>query len=103
MRTTIALGVLFAFVRIWMGFTTEPTQADLTDVFKDAVHVYMGSLGVLAWQLSPYWRWHHWADARRTGWCGTFIIFWLKGQSWQWWLFWSLCVIEVAVAMLQRI
>ena len=72
---TIAIGVVFGLIRVVMGFTMEPTSATLVDVYKDTVHVYMGALGVFAW--------------RKSGWAR--------------WLFWGLCAVEVAVAVLQRL
>jgi hypothetical protein len=72
--TMLALAILFAIVRVAIGLTCEPTHATLIDVFKDVVHVYMGVLGLLAWKASGLYRW----------------------------LFWLLCVLEVSVAVLQR-
>lgn len=72
---TVAAGIVFAMIRIWIGFNCEPTSATGLDVFKDMVHVYMGALGVFAWLSNG----------------------WARG------LFWSLCFVEVAVAVIQRL
>ena len=72
----IAVGVVLAIIRIWMGFAVEPESPSWVDVYKDVAHLFIGGLAV-AW-------WH----AR---------------HRWQWRLFWSLNVVEVAVAVLSRI
>ena len=87
MKTTIAVGVLFAAIRIWMGFTMEPTHADPVDVYKDMVHLYMGGLFVAI----------RYEKLHRAAYKGNSQFFWQR------WLFWSLCVVEVAVAVFQRI
>lgn len=75
MKTAIAIGVVFAAIRVVIGFTCEPTSATWIDVYKDAVHVYMGAIGVFAW----------------------------KSSGWARQLFWSLCAVEVVVSVLQRL
>lgn len=75
MKSMLALGILFAVIRVAIGFECEPTEITLIDVFKDLVHVYMGVLGLLAWQSPGFYRY----------------------------LFWWLCAIEVAVAIVQRL
>jgi len=75
MWPTIIFGILFGIVRVVIGATVTPSSPTLVDVFKDAVHLYMGGLFV-AWRFQK--------------------------TDWQKWLFWSLCALEVAVAALSR-
>lgn len=75
MKTTIFVGVLLMISRVWMGFNVPPTSPTWGDVYKDAAHLFMGGLVVCAWR---------------------------DGKKWQWLLFWSLNVVEVAVAILSR-
>lgn len=72
MRTTIAIAVLFAVARIWVGLNFTPEPFHWLQAYKDAAHLFMGGLAV-AW--------------------------WLQRFRWQWWTFWALNVIEVAVAV----
>lgn len=76
MKTTIAIGMLLAAVRIWIGFNIEPESFHWVQAYKDAAHLFMGGLAV-AW-------WH-------------------GRQRWQWRLFWALNVVEVAVAVMSRV
>lgn len=76
MKTTIAFGLLLAASRVWLGATVEPEEFQWVQVYKDIAHLYMGGLAV-AW--------------------------WYKRYKWQWWLFWSLNAVEVAVAIWSRV
>jgi hypothetical protein len=76
MKQTIAFGLLLAVGRIWIGMNHAPESFQWLQVYKDAAHLFMGGLAV-AW--------------------------WFNRHPWQWWLFWSLNVVEVAVAILSRI
>jgi hypothetical protein len=73
---TLAIGILFAASRIWLGFVVEPEVFSWFDAYKDAAHLFMGGLAV-AW--------------------------WLQRHAWQWWLFWALNAVEIAVAIWSRI
>ena len=75
MKTTLAIGIVLAASRIWLGFTVEPEAFSWFQAYKDAAHLFMGGLAV-AW--------------------------WVKRLAWQWWLFWILNGIEVAVAVISR-
>jgi hypothetical protein len=76
MKTTIAIGVVLAVIRIVMGATSEPEAFQLLQAYKDAAHIFMGGLGVAWWHMR---------------------------QAWQWKLFWCLNAVEVAVAVLSRV
>jgi hypothetical protein len=72
---TIAAGVLLAASRIALSPIVEPTGFEWLSAYKDAAHLFMGGLFVAAIR-----------DHKR----------------WQWVLFWSLNLIEVACAMIGR-
>ena len=74
--TMIVIGMVLAVSRIWVGVNIEPESFQWVQVYKDAAHMFMGGLAV-AW-------WH-------------------KQYHWQWLLFWTLNVVEVAVAIWSRI
>lgn len=76
MRTTVAIGIALALARVWIGASIEPEAFHWIQVYKDAAHLFMGGLAV-AW--------------------------WFGRHRWQWWLFWSLNAIEVAVAVWSRV
>ena len=102
MKTTILIGVLLAAVRIWLGFNIEPESFRWDQVFKDAAHLFMGGLAV-AWWFNRYELTDEdWDDTEDNS--ALFeALTWCLLQPWQWWLFWSLNAIEVAVAVLSRI
>lgn len=76
MRTTIIIAVLLIIIRIWFGFIEEPETFTWFQAFKDTAHLFMGGLAV-AW--------------------------WIKRLDWQWYTFWILNIVEVAVAVLTRL
>lgn len=76
MKTTLAIGIGLAIARIWIGFHVAPESFSWFQAYKDSAHLFMGGLAV-AW--------------------------WFQRTRWQWWLFWSLNVIEVTVAVLSRV
>lgn len=75
MRTTIAIGVILAILRIWIGYVVPPEHITLVDLFKDTAHLFIGGLGA-AW--------------------------WYARKPWQWDLFWTLNAVEVSVAVWSR-
>lgn len=78
MKILLAIAVLLAVGRIYIGFTVEPESPSLVDLYKDLAHVFIGGLGVLWWQFRK--------------------IDPLYGI-----LFWGLNAVEVTVAILSRI
>jgi hypothetical protein len=72
----IFCGIILATIRVYLGFTVEPQHATLFDIYKDVAHLYMGGLFV-AWRIQK--------------------------KRYQFWLFWMMCLLEVAVATLSRI
>lgn len=76
MKTTLAIGLLLAATRIWIGFHIEPESFHWVQAYKDAAHLFMGGLAT-AWYL--------------------------QRNNWQWRLFWGLNLVEVVVAVLSRI
>lgn len=76
MKKTILFALVLACLRIYMGFTMEPEPATLAQVYKDTAHLFMG---------------------------GLFVAAWLQKHKWQWATFWTLNVVEVAVAILSRV
>jgi len=76
MRITILIGIILALIRIWMGFNIEPDSFHWTQAYKDTAHLFMGGLLVSAWIASSRWKWV---------------------------LFWSLNIVEVAVAIFSRV
>jgi peptidoglycan/LPS O-acetylase OafA/YrhL len=75
MRLTIAFGLLLVVGRVWLGMHHPPESFEWIQAYKDTAHLFMGGLAV-AW--------------------------WFQRKRWQWWLFWALNVVEVAVAILSR-
>lgn len=75
MKLAIAFGLLLAAIRIWIGFSVPPESFSLVQVFKDVAHLFMG---------------------------GLFVAWYIQRQSWQFWLFWWLNILEVVVATLSR-
>lgn len=76
MKTTLAIGFVLVFLRVYLGFHVEPEPFTWFQLYKDAAHLFMGGLAV-AW--------------------------WFQRTRWQWWLFWALNAVEVAVAVLSRV
>jgi len=72
---TILLGVLLALSRIYLGFNVEPEEFHWISVYKDTAHLFMG---------------------------GLFVAWYIKRYKWQWYLFWALNIVEVAVAVFSR-
>ena len=75
MKTTIVIGCLLGVARVWLGLNVEPEHFAWVQAYKDAAHLFMG---------------------------GLFVSAWIKGHRWQWWLFWMLNAVEVAVAVFSR-
>lgn len=79
MKITIAIGLVLAAIRVWIGVAITPEhlsgQALAVNCYKDVAHIFVGSLIPSAW----------------------------KSNGWQRWLFWGLCALEVAVAVISRI
>jgi len=76
MKTTVAIGLVLAVARVWIGFNVEPESFAWSQAYKDVAHLFMGGLAV-AW--------------------------WIKRLRWQWWLFWALNIVEVGVAIASRL
>lgn len=76
MKITLAIGVVLAATRVWIGFNIEPEPFHWVQAYKDTAHLFMGGLAV-AW--------------------------WIKRLRWQWYLFWGLSIVEVIVAVASRV
>lgn len=76
MKATIAIGIFLVAFRVYIGLTVPPEPFHWTQGFKDTAHLFMGGLAVAWWQ---------------------------QRHPWQWWLFWALNAVEVAVAVWSRI
>ena len=54
--TILFLAVAFGLLR----FVVHPHSPTWTDVYKDAVHVFMGVIGTLAWHGDKCCKWTFW-------------------------------------------
>lgn len=76
MKSTIVIAAVIAAIRVYIGIAMEPEHISFVDVYKDTAHLFIGGLAV-AW--------------------------WIKRLPWQWYLFWLLNALEVAMAVFSRI
>jgi hypothetical protein len=76
MKITILIGILFILSRIYIGMNFEPDSFSWLAAYKDAAHIFMGSLGA---------------------------CWWIQRHKWQWNLFWLLNFVEVSVAIWSRL
>jgi len=76
MKYAVAFGLMLAVARVWLGFNVEPDTFTWVQAYKDTTHLFMGGLAVALW---------------------------VYDHLWQWRLFWGLCILEVAVAVLSRV
>lgn len=77
MAVSILLGIFLAAARIWIGLNIEPEPASWAGAYQAVAHLFVGGLAV-AWYYQPRW------------------------INWQWTLFWTLNIVEVATAILSR-
>ena len=78
MRTLLTISVILGLLRLYIGSEIEPESPTWLDVYKDMAHVFIGGLGVLWWLFR-------------------------KDDPMYAVLFWWLCFLEVAVAILSRV
>lgn len=103
MKTTLAIGLALAVIRIWIGFNIHPESFHWIQAYKDSAHLFMGGLAVSWWVNRVKYRdvcimLKNCVDVNLYETC----TFWVSVQPWQWWLFWALNVVEVSVAVLSR-
>lgn len=81
MKTMIVVAIMLGITRIYIGLNVMPDAFQWTQAYKDVAHLFMGGLFVAAWTSK-----------------GS-----LEHTLLLWSVFWGLCVLEVAVAVISRL
>lgn len=94
MKLAVAIAAVFAAIRIWMGLRVPPESVSLVGTYKALAHLFVGGLAVAWWAaLRASWdlpNRHPFKTVHREK--------RIYGS-----LFWGLCGVEIAVAVLSRV